>query len=209
MGIRLIRLSANCTTVTDPAAAAEVMVRYNPHPPVAILLTIPMATARFEVAVQLIVWTQLVALALTWVLCFELVVARILGWAWAAAGSAFGFWAPVWQGLAWGQPIGFLALTTLGIWWLARSERAVGFGILLATTILVRPFVATLVVLASGWTIRQQCRATIGLLMGGLIPLWRTSDGSWDRYRVAGMPAATYRCVDPFLAFSRLVRLVE
>jgi len=32
-----------------PPAAAEVMVRYNPHPPVAILLTIPIAIARFQI----------------------------------------------------------------------------------------------------------------------------------------------------------------
>jgi hypothetical protein len=168
-----------------PPAESDVKVRYNPHPPVAILLTIPFAVTRFEIAVRLVVWTQVVALAFTWVLSYELFRPRVSGWVWALAGGAFGFWAPVWQGLAWGQPIGFLALSTLGIWWLAQSERAVGFGILLATAILVRPFVATLVVLACGWSIRRQCRTAIALIVGGLSPFIALLIWPWEWYRVA------------------------
>src|SRR5580704_2612942 len=66
-----------------PPAAPDVMVLYNPHPPAAILLTVPFALTRFETAAQLVVWTQLVALAFTWVLCYELFRPRIPEWAWA------------------------------------------------------------------------------------------------------------------------------
>jgi hypothetical protein len=168
-----------------PPPAPDVMVRYNPHPPAAILLTVPFALTRFETAARLVVWTQLIALAFTWVLCYELFRPRIPEWTWATAGGLFGFWAPVWQGLAWGQPVGLLALATLGIWWLARSERAIGFGVLLAATILVRPFVAILIVLACGWSARQQSRAAIGLLGGGLIPFAALQIWPWEWYRVA------------------------
>lgn len=168
-----------------PPAADDVMVRYNPHPPVAILLTVPVALASYANAIQLVLWTQLIALALTWMLSYELFHPSVSAWIWSLAGGAFGFWAPVWQGLAWGQPVGFLALATLGIWWLARSERALLFGILLAATILVRPFVATLVVLACGWTLQQQIRAAIGMLVGGLIPFATLQIWPWEWYRLA------------------------
>src|SRR5262249_14540254 len=46
----------------------HVQVRYNPHPPVAVLLTVPFARVDFETALSGVQWTQLLALALTWAL---------------------------------------------------------------------------------------------------------------------------------------------
>jgi Glycosyltransferase family 87 len=150
-----------------------------------VLLTVPYAAADFPTALLWLRWTQLAAIALVWALCYELFRPPVPGWAWALAGGAFGLWAPVWQGLAWGQPIGLLALGTLGVWWLARSERPFAFGLVLAAATLVRPFLALHVVLACGWPVRQQAKAAAGLLVGGLVPFALLGVWPWDWYRLA------------------------
>jgi hypothetical protein len=165
----------------DPA----VMVKTNPHPPVAILLTVPYAFTDFEAALEWVRWTQLVAIALTWALCYQMFRPPIPGWLWAVAGGAFGLWAPVWQGLAWGQPVGLLALATILIWLLARAEKPFAFGLLLAAATLIRPFVAINVVLACGWSARQQAKAVAGLLVGGLLPFALLGIWPWEWYRLA------------------------
>lgn len=74
-----------------PPAEDDVLVPYNPHPPVAILLTVPFASMKYDTSVQLIVWSQLVALALTWILSYELFHPRIPEWTWSLAGGAVRF----------------------------------------------------------------------------------------------------------------------
>jgi hypothetical protein len=161
------------------------MVRTNPHPPVAVLLTLPYAGMDFETALKWVWWTQVAALALTWALCFEMFRPRVPGWAWGLAGGAFGLWAPVWEGMAWGQPVGLLALGTLAIWGLARAERPFAFGLVLAAVTLVRPFVAIQIVLACGWSFRQQGKAAAGLLVGGILPFALLGITPWEWYRLA------------------------
>ena len=220
-----------------PPKAANVMVRYNPHPPVGILLTVPYAFLKYTTAVDVFYWSQLAALALAWVLCFELFASRVgsptrqrgddsiastkpprlrvglpelfrdgtgalrtppatahgaflhsppvSGWMWSIAGGAWGLWAPVWQGVAWGQPVGFLMLAIVGIWRLARTDRCLGFGILLALAILVRPFVAILIATSFGWTGRQQARAVAAFLVAGVLPFIVLHIAPWDWYRAA------------------------
>lgn len=168
-----------------PPPSADVMVGTNPHPPVAVLLTVPYAFSDFDTALAAVRWTQLVALALAWALCFELFRPPVPGFVWALLGGAFGLWAPVWQGLAWGQPVGLLALGTVGIWALARAERPFAFGVVLAAVTLVRPFTAIHVVLLCGWNARQQARAVAGLAVGGLVPFALLGVTLWDWYRLA------------------------
>jgi hypothetical protein len=168
-----------------PPPPADVMVGTNPHPPVAVLLTAPYALSDFETALAAVRWTQLAALALTWALCFEMFRPPVPGLVWALLGGAFGLWAPVWQGLAWGQPVGLLALGTVGIWALARSEKPFAFGLALSAVTLVRPFTAIHVVLLCGWNARQQARAIAGLAVGGLVPFALLGITPWDWYRLA------------------------
>src|SRR5262245_28753775 len=135
-----------------PPPSADVLVGTNPHPPVAVLLTVPYVGAEFETALAWVRWTQLAALGLTWALCYRMFRPQVAWWQWAVAGGLFGLWAPVWQGLAWGQPVGLLALATVGLWALARAERPFAFGLLLGCATLLRPFLALHVVLICGWS---------------------------------------------------------
>lgn len=168
-----------------PPPEDDVLVLYNPHPPMAILLSAPFALLSYDTAVQLVIWSQLVSLSLTWILSYELFQPQIREWIWSLAGGVFGLWAPVWQGLAWGQPVGFLALGVLGIWYLARCERAFAFGLLLASCVLVRPFIGLLIVLACSWSIRQQFRAICGLLVGGVLLFAAFGIWPWEWYQKA------------------------
>ncbi len=168
-----------------PAPDPSVMVRANPHPPVAVLLTAPYAPLDFGAALAAVRWTQLAALALAWAACFELFRPAVSPWAWAAAGGAWGLWCPVWQGLAWAQPVGLLALGTVAVWALARAERAFAFGVVLAALTLVRPFAAVHVVLACGWTGRKMALAAAGLAAGGAVPFALLGVTPWEWYRLA------------------------
>ncbi|HYH66379.1 MAG TPA: hypothetical protein VD866_16925, partial [Urbifossiella sp.] len=91
-----------------PPRPGHVMVRHNPHPPGAVLLTVPFAGADFGAALDRVRLAQLAALAVAWALCFRLAAPPLPGWTWALVGGGFGLWAPVWQGLDWGQPVGVL-----------------------------------------------------------------------------------------------------
>jgi len=162
-----------------------VFVRTNPHPPVAVLLTVPYAAVGFDTALLWLRWSQLAAIALVWAACFELFRPPVPGWVWASAGGAFGLWAPVWQGLAWGQPVGLLALATVAIWALARAEMPFQFGLVVAAATLLRPFLAIQVVLACGWSVRQQAKVAAGLFVGGLFPFALLGIWPWDWYRLA------------------------
>ncbi len=168
-----------------PPPHADVMVGTNPHPPVAVLLTVPYVFTDFETALAWVRWTQLVALALTWAICYRMFQPPVPGFVWAVAGGSFGLWTPVWQGLAWGQPVGLLALATVAIWALARNEKPFAFGLVLGAATLIRPFVAIQVVLACGWSSRQQAKAVAGLLVGGLVPFALLGIWPLEWYRLA------------------------
>src|SRR5262245_22041300 len=54
-----------------PPHHPEVMVKTNPHPPVAVLMTVPYALMDYESALGWLRWTQLLLLALTWTICYS------------------------------------------------------------------------------------------------------------------------------------------
>ncbi|WP_439623191.1 hypothetical protein [Gemmata sp.] len=163
----------------------DVMVKSNPHPPVAVLITLPYAGLDYDTALRAVQWTQLVILALVWAVCFEVFRPPLPGWAWALAGGLLGLWSPVWQGVMWGQPVGLLAAGTLLLWVLARSERPFAFGLALVAVTLVRPFVAIHIVQTFGWNRRQQFRMAAGMLVGGIVPFALLGITPWDWYRLA------------------------
>jgi hypothetical protein len=163
----------------------DVLVRYNPHPPGAILLTAPYARADFKPALLWHRATQLLAVALTWVIAFHLFRPPVSMWLWAVLGGLFGLWTPLWQGLDWGQPVGLLALAVGGVWALARLDRPAWFGFVLGFACTLRPFVAILAVLAVGWPRRRILIAGVATLIGGLLPFLLTGIWPWEWYRLA------------------------
>jgi hypothetical protein len=165
----------------------ERITQSNPHPPVAILFTVPYAFADYDKALAWLRWTQITAIALTWALCYRMFQPPVPAVAWSVAGGAFGLWAPVWEGLAWGQPVGLLALLTVSIWALARAEKPLAFGLVLGIATLVRPFVAIHIILACRWSVRQQGRMMAGLLGGGLIPFALLGTWPWNWYHSASV----------------------
>lgn len=168
-----------------PPRPDHVMVRFNPHPPGAVLLTVPVARLDFGAALDAVRLTQLAALAAAWAVCWRLAGAPVAWWAWALVGAGFGVWAPVWQGLDWGQPVGVLALAAAAIWALGRAPRPVAFGVVLGAACTVRPFFAISCVVAMKWTPRQQLAAFAGALVGGLVPFALVGVTPWGWYRLA------------------------
>jgi len=173
------------TRYDRPTHSTHLLLKSNPHPPVAVLLTLPFAGLEFEPALMALWWTQLLALAVAWVACFAIFRPAVPGWFWALGGGAFGLWAPFWQGMGWGHPVGVLALCTAAVWAFGRAGRPFAFGFALATAILIRPLFAMHVVLACGWTMRQQMKCAAGLVVGGLIPFAGIGITPWEWYRLA------------------------
>lgn len=68
---------------------------------------------------------------------------------------------------------------------MARGERAFAFGLLLAACVLVRPFVAMLIVPACSWPRRRQLRTICGLLVGGILPFAIFGIWPWEWYQKA------------------------
>lgn len=163
----------------------DVMVRSNPHPPSAILFTIPFAGLSFDDALRAIQWTQLALLSLVWMTCYLMFRPPVPVWLWAVLGGLLGLWAPLRQGVAWGQPVGLLAAGTVGLWALARLERPFAFGVTLGVVTLIRPFTAIHIVQAFGWDRRQQLLAGMGLLVGGTFPFALLGITPWEWYRLA------------------------
>jgi|SRR5579883_1999851 len=168
-----------------PPVPDHVLVRFNPHPPGAILLTAPLARTDFATALWWERGLQLLAFALTWAIAHRLFNPPSSPWLWAVIGGLFGVWAPLWQGLDWGQPVGVLALVVIAVWGLARKDRPGWFGIVLGFACTVRPFVAILVVLACGWQWRKLRIALATTLVGGLVPFLLTGIWPWEWYRLA------------------------
>jgi hypothetical protein len=163
----------------------EVMVRSNPHPPVAILLTIPYARLDFDTALRAVQWTQLLLLACSWTICYRLFEPKVSPWWWAFLGGLLGIWAPVRQGIAWGQPVGLLSFATIGLWFLARRERPFLFGLMLAAAVLIRPFTALHVIQACGWDRKQQLWGCAGGILGCTASFAVVGITPWEWYRLA------------------------
>src|SRR5262245_55199976 len=86
----------------------------HPHPPLALPLAVPFAVSPVATALLAHQVRQVVCLSLTWNGACRTFARG--GWVAATLGGAIGAWSPVWQGLDWGQPVGFVALTTLLLW---------------------------------------------------------------------------------------------
>ncbi len=173
-----------------PPRPDHVMVHANPHPPGAVLFTVPFAGTDFGTALDRVRLAQLAALAAAWALAYTLVARPMPGWVWGLLGGAFGVWAPVWQGLDWGQPVGVLALAAAAIWALGRAPRPLAFGLVLGLACTVRPFFAISCVVAVGWKPRQQLTALAGALVGGLAPFAVVGVTPWGWYQLASEAGA-------------------
>jgi hypothetical protein len=173
-----------------PPRPGHVMVRFNPHPPGGILLTVPFAGADFGAALDRVRLAQLAALAAAWVIAYRLFAPPLPGWVWALLGGGFGVWAPVWQGLDWGQPVGVLTLAAAAVWALARTPRPFAFGLVLGLACTVRPFFAVSCVVAVGWKSRDQLRALAGAMVGGLVPFVAVGVTPWEWYQLASEAGA-------------------
>ena len=132
----------------------KMKAEHNPHPPVAVLLTLPVAGLSFERAYLVTSIIQIVFLAVAWVWACWLAGLRGLHWP-VAGGLALGLWPPVWGGLDWGQPIGLIAVLSVGLFHVAGTCRPVSGGLLMATACLVRPFFAAVAAAAGGWKARH------------------------------------------------------
>ncbi|MGH8934956.1 MAG: hypothetical protein ACRDXD_01590 [Acidimicrobiia bacterium] len=138
-------------------------MEYNPHLPAAILGAAPFAVLPFSLALSAYRLAQVVALSLAW------------WWAvrsfWRPGlvpfvmGVVLGAWAPVWQGLDWGAPPGFLALAGMAAWHFSRTGRPVSSGLLAALTIGVRPPGAGV---TSGWATWSRRRISMAVLSAAL-----------------------------------------
>src|SRR5262245_66496496 len=64
-----------------PPPSADVLVGTNPHPPVAVLLTVPYVGAEFETALAWVRWTLLAELGLSWEVGCGVFRAEVEGWA--------------------------------------------------------------------------------------------------------------------------------
>ena len=126
---------------------------YNPHPPVAVLLTVPIAGLPFDQAYQVHRILQIVLLAVSWVWACRLAGIRSLI-VFVVGAAGLSLWPPVWGGLDWGQPVGLLALLSVALWHLADGRRPITAGAVLALSCLVRPLFAGFASAAGGWTRR-------------------------------------------------------
>jgi len=156
---------------------ASVRVRHNPHPPAAILVTVPFAwqVPEFAKAIWLFPYWQLGFVALGWHWARSLVPRPVNPWLWAILGSLIAVWTPLWQGLQWGQPGGLLLLLAVGTWQLARGEArswgyALAFGLIFGLACALRPYFAMLVVVISVWPWRKVAAVVAMLAILALVP---------------------------------------
>jgi hypothetical protein len=164
----------------------SVKVGHNPHPPGAILATVPVAWIDdFMVALRVLELLQLAFLAVAWTWVRTFVSHPPPGWKWAAAGGLFGLWAPLWQGASWGQPDGMLALAVVALWWAARTDRVLLFGLILGMACSVRPFFGIAAVVAIGWPVARMMTAGVVATVAAAAPFALCRVWPWEWYRVA------------------------
>src|SRR5262245_40185612 len=106
-----------------PAGARfRMKAEYNPHPPAALILTLPLAGLSFEHAYRVFRAVQVLGLAAAWVWACRRNGAGSSATI-VVGGAALGLWPPVWGGLDWGQPVGVLALLAVALWELAGTRQ--------------------------------------------------------------------------------------
>jgi hypothetical protein len=118
-------------TLPDPVPS-------NPHPPLGILLVLPIAWVKYDIAFEIWKLLNVLALSLAWTWAWR--TFAHCNWLTAVAGGVVGLWAPVWQGLDFGQPSGFLAAIVVLLWQAARHNESQRCGLLLGLAWVLRPF---------------------------------------------------------------------
>ncbi|HKA07062.1 MAG TPA: hypothetical protein VKD71_07370 [Gemmataceae bacterium] len=195
----------------------EMKSEYNPHPPIAVLLSVPIAWLPFDEAYRVHCVIQVVLLGVAWVFCCRLAGIRSPALS-VAGGTLLGLWPPVWGGLDWGQPVGVLAILAVALWTLVPAEPdapsegdaasvkaaspslgALGsaetaFGLLLVIGCLVRPLFAGFAATAGRWTVPRLTAVAVpavGIFLGSFLIVGVTP---WDWYvqatQVRGFTAA-------------------
>jgi hypothetical protein len=157
-------------------------VARNPHPPLAILLAAPFAWLPFESAFLAYQVAQVLCLAWAWNASCRTFARG--GWGPATLGGLLGVWSPVWQGLDWGQPVGFVAVTALLLWRAARGGAGPAVaGAALALACGLRPFFAVVAATAARWPAGAVGRAILaaGATTLALFAAVRLSPIDWLR----------------------------
>ena len=162
---------------------------YNPHPPFAVFLALPLAAMPFEQAYQVHRVLQIILLAVSWVWACRL--AGIHHPIVVAVGAAaLGLWPPVWGGLDWGQPVGVLALASTAIWHLVDGRRPALAGAALTISCLVRPLLAGYGTAAGGWRWRAAAEAAGSVLGGTIASFILVGITPWEWYQRASLAGA-------------------
>jgi len=151
------------------------IVAYNPHPPLAVLLTVPFSYLSFYLSWRVQQGVQLFVLAIAWNWAGKLFGYR--SWRFSALGGLTVLWAPIWQGLDWGQPVGIIAFLAVMLWALARDSRPVLCGVGLCAACLIRPFFFLISAVAITWSLKRFMIAALAalattFLMFAVIGVW-------------------------------------
>ncbi|QVL33138.1 DUF2029 domain-containing protein [Telmatocola sphagniphila] len=166
----------------------------NPHPFFAIILVVPISGLHFPTA--FLIWKILNCLALgaAWTIAWELFSKNT--WKTLFGAGWVGLWAPVWQGLDFGQPTGVLCLLGIFLWKAAKNAKPNQFGILWALACCTRPFFFLTLAAIWGWNRGSRVRCLItAALFGGLIFILGGKDPwSWWRENASASSDYAYLC---------------
>jgi Glycosyltransferase family 87 len=174
---------------------AKKAVGNNPHPPLAVILAAPFAGRPFPEALFAYQVVQVLGIAWAWTGACRTFARG--GWGTATLGGLLGLWAPVWQGLDWGQPVGFVAVAAVVLWRLARASPPAGLaGAALALACCLRPFYAILAATAVRWPLRRWAVEVLSAaaVTAALFALVRLSPIKWLRAGAAVGETFTNEC---------------
>ncbi|HVK07582.1 MAG TPA: glycosyltransferase 87 family protein, partial [Gemmataceae bacterium] len=153
------------SSATDP-------VPVNPHPPGAFLWLLPLGALDYPASFLALRLLNGLALGLAWNGAWRVFArpAERTRWLLAAAGGAFGFWGPVYQGFDFGQPSGLLALAVLGLWVALRGDGPFRKGLALGLACTVRPFFFILSAAGMAGGVRPVGLSVAGFAVGFGLP---------------------------------------
>jgi Glycosyltransferase family 87 len=163
------------------------------------LLTLPFAGLPFATAFLACKSVNIVALALAWNLAW-LSFGRLTRLS-VLAGGLVGLWAPLWQGLDFGQPVGLIALGMMVVWMVARGpdEKEPGgpgpsgrnsffSGLLVGMLCTLRPYFFILTAAAMNRSPRNLRCAVAGAVAGAglMFAVVGITPWSWWLYHASG-----------------------
>ena len=170
-------------TLPDPVPS-------NPHPPFAFFIVVPFASADYTKSYTAFVIANLLALSVAWNGAWAM-FGRVTWWT-AAIGGLLAGWGPVFQGLDFGQPSGFLALGVLGFWWLARRSSGIWLGVFLGLLCGIRPFFFHLSGVGSRGNWRSFMMAIAGFTAAFLIPFLLVNKSPLTWWQENGSESSKY-----------------